>query len=341
MYCKKCGKKLQEGWKVCPTCGNKIEEFNIAEGMLLNDKIEDCMEKDEQNKQNDIKAPKKSKKKVVISTIIILLFFVFSVTVIYPGVQQYQQEKRNQAQANVVADLITALNDNKISIESEQDMDKIKKQYSSLTKSQKKLVLNYKDLEEAYTVLQNEKDKQIAQNLMKEIENINTDSLIDTDTSIQDLKEKFSTLTDAQKQLVKNSSKIDEYAEIVRSKIAQKEAQEQAKKQAEEEAARQEAEKQAAIDGAYNAVAGKSFHLKDAQRRIEFTTSGEFVYSISSFANNTCSYSFTSKYESNKDEMQYMVFVNINEVEYYFRYFTNGSINLMGDGEFDGWYESF
>ena len=36
-----------------------------------------------------------------------------------------------------------------------------------------------------------------------------------------------------------------------------------------------------------------------------------------------------------------MVFLTIDGVEYYFRYFTNGTISLEGDGEFYGWYELY
>lgn len=102
----------------------------------------------------------------------------------------------------------------------------------------------------------------------------------------------------------------------------------------------EEIAQQAAIDGAYNAVVGRKFHLQDAQRTIEFTAGGEFVYSISSFANNSCAYDFTARYEIYKDDIyEWMVYVNIAGVEYYFRYFNNGTINLSGAGEFDGWYE--
>lgn len=102
----------------------------------------------------------------------------------------------------------------------------------------------------------------------------------------------------------------------------------------------EEIAQQAAIDGAYNAVVGRKFHLQDAQRTIEFTAGGEFVYSISSFANNSCAYDFTARYEIYKDDIyEWLVYVNIAGVEYYFRYFNNGTINLSGAGEFDGWYE--
>lgn len=106
-----------------------------------------------------------------------------------------------------------------------------------------------------------------------------------------------------------------------------------------EEEARIEAGKQEAINAAYNEVAGKRYHLKDAQRMIEFTTDGQFIYSVSSFEDSSCEYSFYADYGLHKDEMQYLVFLHIAGVDYYFRFFESGMIDLEGAGEFEGWYE--
>ena len=50
-------------------------------------------------------------------------------------------------------------------------------------------------------------------------------------------------------------------------------------------------------------------------------------------------YSITARYEENKDAMSWLKYITINGVEYYLRCFTDGSINLSGAGEFDGWYD--
>ena len=105
------------------------------------------------------------------------------------------------------------------------------------------------------------------------------------------------------------------------------------------------AEEQAAIDGAYNFIAGKTFHKRDTEMRVKFKESGEFVavgyYSTwPEFVNKYASYSITARYEVYRDDQKaWLTFINIEGVEYYLRYFEGGSINLAGYGEFDGWYD--
>lgn len=107
----------------------------------------------------------------------------------------------------------------------------------------------------------------------------------------------------------------------------------------------EDAEAQKAADDARDFVVGRQFHLQDSQRIVEFTDGGEFIvigyYGSDPVQNKYCTYSFSSRYEYNKDAYQYMVFLTIDGVEYYFRYFTNGTISLEGDGEFYGWYELY
>lgn len=107
----------------------------------------------------------------------------------------------------------------------------------------------------------------------------------------------------------------------------------------------EDAEAQKAADDARNFVVGRQFHLQDSERIVEFTDGGEFIiigyYGSDPVQNKYCTYSFSSRYEYNKDAYQYMVFLTIDGVEYYFRYFTNGMISLEGDGEFYGWYELY
>lgn len=107
--------------------------------------------------------------------------------------------------------------------------------------------------------------------------------------------------------------------------------------------AAQDAEKQAAIDSAYNSVVGRRFHKGDSQLLVEFTTSGEFIaigyYGSNPLTNKYCTYSFSAEYVLHKDVWQYLVSVNIEGVDYYFRYFNDGGISLEGSGEFSAWYE--
>ena len=87
----------------------------------------------------------------------------------------------------------------------------------------------------------------------------------------------------------------------------------------------------------------KKFHKVDSQLSVEFTSTGDFVaigyYGSAPLTNKYCTYSFSAEYALHKDVMQYLVSCNIDGIEYYFRYFTNGKISLEGDGEFSGWYE--
>lgn len=107
--------------------------------------------------------------------------------------------------------------------------------------------------------------------------------------------------------------------------------------------AAQDAEKQAAIDSAYNSVVGRRFHKGDSQLLVEFTTFGEFIaigyYGSNPLTNKYCTYSFSAEYVLHKDVWQYLVSVNIEGVDYYFRYFNDGGISLEGSGEFSAWYE--
>ncbi|RHR27099.1 zinc-ribbon domain-containing protein [Clostridium sp. AF19-22AC] len=333
VYCQKCGEELQEGWKVCPVCGNKIEE-----GM-------DTPKPDNDEKQSKPDNPKGKKKSIILAAAIVLIVAIagIGVTVIYPQVQEYQQDKKNQAEADKVIDAISSLADSEITVASEEDLNKVKTKYDALTDEQKKLVSNYRELEKAYADLKVKKDEQAAQVVIDAIEKIDANKLTDTDTSIQAMKEQFEALTDEQKGLVTNSSKLDEYAGIVQKKKEEKEAEKKAAEEAAAEAARQEAEKQAAIDNAYNSVVDKKFHKVDSQLSVEFTSTGDFVaigyYGSAPLTNKYCTYSFSAEYALHKDVMQYLVSCNIDGIEYYFRYFTNGKISLEGDGEFSGWYE--
>lgn len=107
----------------------------------------------------------------------------------------------------------------------------------------------------------------------------------------------------------------------------------------------EDTEAQKVIEDARAFVVGKQFHLKDSQLLVEFTDAGEFIaigyYGSDPLTNKYCTYEFSATYAYHKDVYQYLTYVTIEGVEYYFRYFTNGNISLDGDGEFSGWYEFY
>ena len=320
MFCRKCGKELEDGWSVCPECGTKISV--------------DVEKKDQEhlnNSQENDKEQIVKRNKTILIVMLILLIAIFGFVVAYPKIKEYCQDMKNREIAGQVVDAISTLEDEEITLESEDKLFDIMSMYVELTDEQKKYVSNYNDLEKAFEILQEKEDEKAAQDVIDEIDKIDVSQLTYDDTSVEALKEKFESLTEEQQALVTNSAKIEEYEQVIQKKKEEKAAA--------DEAAKIEAGKQEAINTAYNAVAGKSFHLKDAQRMIEFTTSGEFIYSVSSFAKKSCAYSFSATYGQNKDEWQYLVSVNIGGVEYYFRCFEDGQINLSGSGEFNGWYE--
>lgn len=83
--------------------------------------------------------------------------------------------------------------------------------------------------------------------------------------------------------------------------------------------------------GAYDFVVGRTFHLLNSQRAVEFTDSGEFIiigyYGSSPLMNKYCTYWFESE-----DTL------NIDGEGYGFSY-GDGMIYLNGNGEFVGSYE--
>ncbi len=116
----------------------------------------------------------------------------------------------------------------------------------------------------------------------------------------------------------------------------------------EPEASSSESEEQKAVDDALNFVVGKRFRVENTERVIEFTSSGQFICygyygsdpALGDDANYYTTYTFWADYALHKDEWQYLVNVTIDGIDYYFRYFTNGKIDLAADGgEFSSWYE--
>lgn len=104
--------------------------------------------------------------------------------------------------------------------------------------------------------------------------------------------------------------------------------------------AAEEAERQAAINEGYNHIVGNSYNYRGWQLVIEFQTSDTVrICYGGEILDDYFNYSITARYEENKDAMSWLKYITINGVEYYLRCFTDGSINLSGAGEFDGWYD--
>lgn len=104
--------------------------------------------------------------------------------------------------------------------------------------------------------------------------------------------------------------------------------------------AQTEAEQQNAINEGYDFIAGHSYNLRDWQLVIEFQSSDTVrICYGGEIQDDYFNYSITARYEENKDEMSWLKYITINGVEYYLRCFNDGSINLSGPGEFDGWYD--
>lgn len=99
-------------------------------------------------------------------------------------------------------------------------------------------------------------------------------------------------------------------------------------------------EQQAAIDSAYDFLVGHSFNYEGWQLVIEFQTEDTVrICYGGEILDDYFDYSITARYEVYKDnQKEWLTFITINGTEYYLRYFTNGNIDLSGDGEFDGWY---
>lgn len=104
--------------------------------------------------------------------------------------------------------------------------------------------------------------------------------------------------------------------------------------------AAKEAERQEAINEGYNCIVGNSYNYRGWQLVIEFQTSDTVrICYGGEILDDYFNYSITARYEENKDAMSWLKYITINGVEYYLRCFTDGSINLSGAGEFDGWYD--
>lgn len=215
-FCKQCGTLLEENAEFCSECGVKCAD-------------DENINADAPGKYTGVMRHKKLFFIIgILAVLIILGYFV-----IYPKVQNYLQDKENQKEAQKVVDLIENLMGEEITAESGKDLDKIQKEYDSLNTEQKKLVSNYSELKKAYDKVEEAKNQKAAEGVMTLIDEIDKDSLTASDTAVKELREKYNDLSDAQKSLVTNVNKLDEYERIIEDKKAEEEkAKEKAKKEA-------------------------------------------------------------------------------------------------------------
>lgn len=231
-YCEKCGCQLDDDELFCTTCGAKYEE---------NESIPNA----EEVKNKKLEKPNKNKKKAVVVSVVAICIIAIGALgyfVIHPQVTQHIQEQENQEKADRVINLINSVTSGEITLNSEKDLDSAKTEYNSLNDDQKALVDNYGKLEEAYTTLDGlkveQENQEKAQSVIEAIEAVDSESLTDSDTSIQDIRDQYDSLTEDQKKLVTNADKLTEYEGIVQEKKeekAEQEAQAQAESNSREE----------------------------------------------------------------------------------------------------------
>ena len=226
--CKNCNTQLNDDELFCPNCGTKYEE------------IEESSPSDEPQVPQESKAPNTKKKIILFSVIAILIIAIASLGyfVIYPQITQYMQQQENEDSAKKVMELIDSTAGGEITLDSEKALEHAKTEYDSLTADQKALVENYDKLKKAYATLDQlkaEKENQEkAQSVIDAINAVDPNSLTDSDTSIQAIRDQYNGLTDEQKSLVTNADKLTEYEGIVQQKIAEAQQAQEARNKSNE-----------------------------------------------------------------------------------------------------------
>lgn len=213
--CKNCNTQLNDDELFCPNCGTKYEETR------------EVSFSDESQESQEAKTSNAKKKIILFSVISLLIIAIASVGyfVIYPQVTQYMQQQKNEDAAKKAMELIDSASGDEITLDSEKALEHAKAEYDSLTDDQKALVKNYDKLEKAYTTLDQlkieQENQEKAQSVIDAINAVDLNSLTDSDTSIQAIRDQYNSLTDEQKSLVTNADKLTEYEGIVQQKIAE------------------------------------------------------------------------------------------------------------------------
>ncbi|WP_302955439.1 zinc ribbon domain-containing protein [[Clostridium] scindens] len=70
MFCKKCGEKVEDGWKVCPRCGAELEKMNVP-GNIKEEINVGGSPADNKNTQSGF-----TKKKIIIAVLVIIIFAI-------------------------------------------------------------------------------------------------------------------------------------------------------------------------------------------------------------------------------------------------------------------------
>ena len=163
--------------------------------------------------------------KIAILASVIILVLVIVVDVVVVG--KYMATKRkNQEAADKVIALISKIEKDPITIESENLLILTQTEYDLLTGRQKALVTNYSVLEKAFDDLQVQKDKKVAEDFSKEVDAINESTLTAEDTSVEKLLKEYDSLTKAQKSHVRNYDLLVRYNNVVEQRIAEKKRKE-------------------------------------------------------------------------------------------------------------------
>lgn len=219
-YCRECGAELEEGKKYCPQCGTKCEE-EVEETLV---------QEAEETPVSEVEAVPEKKKNKKLPIIIGVVAIVVILAGIF-GVQQYskvQQDNKNKEAAQRVENLIDSIDEANLTADSRKMLDNIQTEYDALSKTQQKLVKNYDELGKAYKILDDQANQDAASALVAAIDAIDPAALTSTDTSVADLRKQYEALTDEQKALVGNASKLDEFDQVILGKAAEETANAQA-----------------------------------------------------------------------------------------------------------------
>ncbi|NSK19484.1 YARHG domain-containing protein [Dorea formicigenerans] len=101
------------------------------------------------------------------------------------------------------------------------------------------------------------------------------------------------------------------------------------------------AEQQEAIQDTYDALIGVWYQYKDSEMAISFRNSNTLEVQYGGEQENKFfNYTVTARYEVYRyGEKKWCPIVIVDGTEYYFTDYVNGSIDLSGDGELDGYYD--